>query len=372
VSNEPLVVHVIPTLAPYGAERVAVELAARLPSRGFKTRLLVLFKDGGLHEEVRRRDVRWTLLGSPHISRLQLIQLLRFTLFEQPERRPAIIHTHLFGGDVWSRVAWTIERAIGQRRRHPRPRFISTAHNIDHEDSVSRHLVRGWAMRGMDRVVSISDDVTAYMKRDFNLKPSHVVSIPNGIDFSRTISRGGGPFRDVARIVMVGRLEPQKGQETALRALASVTAPWRLEIIGAGSLERHLKEVCERVGIASRVHFLGERDDVPQQLSGADLCLFPSRWEGMGLAAIEAVAAGVPVLASDLPSLHSVIPKDQRIAIGDVDAWRARIQSALADPAPLVTRAHLLATDVRKRYDVDAMVDAYAELYRRVLGYRHG
>lgn len=364
----PLVIHVLPTLAPYGAERVAIELAARLPSRGFRTRLLVLFEDGPLRDEIRKRDIRWTFLGGTHgTSRLAVLRALRMALFGRPEQRPAIIHTHLFGGDAWTAAACAWERISGAGRGLPRTRLISTAHNVDVEDSMVRRLARSWSMHRMDRVAAISREVERYAHEALHIPAERIVHIPNGIDLSRVMPRGGGPFHDIPRLLMVGRLEPQKGQETVLQALASVHAPWQLDIIGAGSLERTLKEAAERSGIASRVHFLGQRDDVPAQMAQADLLLFPSRWEGMGLVPLEAAVAGVPVLASNLPALRESFPRELLLDPHAPDAWREAIAARLMDSAACVAAAQRLAPIIRNRYDVETMTDRYAALYRDVL-----
>lgn len=362
----PLITHVLPTLSPYGAERVAVELAARLPAHGFRTRLVVLFGEGPLSKELRERDIRWSpVLSRRTGSRVTLVQELRTKLFADLERTPSIIHTHLFGSDFWTSVTWGLERLRGRAIKIPQ--FVSTAHNVDREDSTLRRLARRWSARRMDKVVAISDEVVRYTHEELGVSKQHIVTIPNGIDLVKTHARGGAPFRDVPRLLMVGRLEPQKGHETALRALAQVHAPWQLEIVGAGSLARELKEVCERVGIASRVHFLGERNDVPVLMAQADLLLFPSRWEGMAITLLEALAAGLPVIASDLPALRAFMPRESLLPSDDPEGWTRAITALLADPSSAVGRAQRLAPDIRKRYDVDIMVERYAKLYREMM-----
>ena len=104
--DRPLILHVVPTLSLGGAERIVVELAARLPEEGFRTKLIALFGGGPLADELRRRDVRWTqILPSASGSRFELISRLRVILRDDPPRGPAIIHTHLFGADFYGAIA---------------------------------------------------------------------------------------------------------------------------------------------------------------------------------------------------------------------------------------------------------------------------
>jgi len=363
----PLITHVIPTLAPYGAERMALELAARSPAHGFRTRVLVLFQGGALQEECRRRDIRWSHVfpvaaGPRVVSRPALVHRLHQKLYAEPERMPAIVHTHLFGSDFWTSIA----RAAHWSSVRPKA-YVSTAHNIDHDDSTMRRLARRWATRRMDRVVAISNDVARYTHEDLGVPEKRILTIPNGINFKNVPTRGERAFAETPRLLMVGRLVPQKGHATVLQALKHVALPWKLSIVGEGPLRRELKELSEKCGLASRVRFLGERKDVPQLLKESDLFLFPSQWEGMGLALIEALAAGVPSLASDLPAIREFVPKKQLLDSDDIHAWRAAITDALTTPGDRVASASKLAQKVRTRYDVERMVAAYAEMYRALL-----
>jgi glycosyltransferase involved in cell wall biosynthesis len=301
-------------------------------------------------------------VGGPRdVSRLALVRSLQATLFEDPERIPDVIHTHLLGSDFWTAV-------VRQCSSVPRPpRCVSTAHNVDRDDSSFRRFARRWAVRRADRVAAISDDVQKYVTEDLAVPGSRVTIIPNGADLSRVIDRGDRAFRGTPMILMVGRLERQKGHDIAFRALANVHAPWKLDVVGEGSRMRELKELAERIGISSRVHFRGARSDVPQLLADADLFLFPSRWEGFGIALAEAAAAGVPLLASNLPALRDFIPQTRLVASEDVTAWQREISAVLADPASSLAAASHLAPRIRKRYDVEGMVDRYVELYRGLL-----
>lgn len=349
---------------------MVVELAARLPSRGFRVRLLVLFDepalkkgepDPSLRRELRERGVRWKVIGSTtSMSRFALVRTLRSTLFGDLERVPDIVHTHLFGSDFWTAIAGLLSNT-------PAPSFVTTAHNVDRDDSSLRRFARRWAMRRMNRVVAISDSVQRYAIEDLAVPGERISVVPNGADLSRIIPRGERPFRAVPTLLMVGRLESQKGHDIAFRGLARVDAPWKLNLVGEGSLMRHLKELAERLGIASRVHFLGARSDVPQLLADTDLFLFPSRWEGFGIAVAEAAAAGVPLLASNLSVLRELLPQTRLVSPEDPQAWEHAISETLANSSAAIAAAAHLAPRIRKRYDVEGMVDRYAEIYRSLL-----
>jgi glycosyltransferase involved in cell wall biosynthesis len=363
----PLITHILPTLSPYGAERVAVELAARLPAHGFRTRVLVLFENGPLQQELRARGVRWAMLAPSAVrsfsGRMATVRRLHTRLFGEPERVPDIVHTHLFGADFWSSVARLIPSSSAIRPAA----YLSTAHSVDQDDGAVRRVARRWAARRMTRVVAISQDVARYVQQDLSVPAARITCIPNGIALDQVRSRGPRPFRDVPRLLMVGRLEAEKGHERVFQALAGVAAPWRLDIAGDGRLLRTLKEAAERLGIASRVHFLGRREDIPALLADADLFLFPSQWEGMGLALVEAMAAGVPVLASDLPALREFAPRHSLLPLDNPVRWQEAITTRLMESSAAVAEAHALAPTIRARYDIENMIKAYAALYHSLL-----
>jgi glycosyltransferase involved in cell wall biosynthesis len=154
-----------------------------------------------------------------------------------------------------------------------------------------------------------------------------------------------------------------------LEALAQVKRPWTLDIVGTGVLEADLKAQAERLGIASRIRWLGYRSDVPQLLADSDVFCFPSRWEGLGLAFLEAAASGVPIVAFDLPVFHEILEANQAsfVPVGDVPAFARAVASLLQDPIPAVRQAYEASLSVHERFSLERMVQAYAELYRELL-----
>jgi glycosyltransferase involved in cell wall biosynthesis len=249
----------------------------------------------------------------------------------------------------------------------PYPHFISTAHNMDHEDSFLRHAARRVSVHGYERIVSVSDAVREYAIKDLGASPRRVMKI-DGMRFLDAPPRAPVPFHDPPRFVTVARLVPQKGIETALRALANVPPPWQYTILGGGVLERDLKELAESLGIASRVRFMGASLRSSEVMQASDVFLFPSRWEGLGSAVIEAASIGLPVLTSDLPALQSVFPESSRLPVDDPDAWTKAIRVLLRAPDRAQASAQRLMPDLRLRFHPDTIVRQYAEVYRELVG----
>ncbi len=346
----------MPTLGAGGAERVVFELARHLPAYGFDVSVASLMGGGALESFFTSAAIPTRVFQrrGPFGS-----AAFHFALTAIRETRPQIVHTHLFGADLWGRLAALLSRV---------PVIVSTEHNAYPDQGFLKRGLKSFFARHTSSVVAVSSVVKEYMKDVDHIPAKKIRLIRNGIDLSRVVPRSTRSFRDVPALIVVGRLEQQKGHATLFKALALVRRPWTLEIAGTGPLERELRNLANRLGIAPRIRWLGYRADVPELLARADLFCFPSRWEGLGLALVEAAAAGVPVLASDLPVLREVLPHEGTYAAaGDVTAWAEALRGILTDPQPAVQRAEQAVSRIHKEFSVDRMVKNYASLYQELL-----
>lgn len=352
------VLQLIPTLGMGGAERIALQLAEGLPQKGFSVITLAQNQGGGMAKYFEEKKLPVIILERKgFLKRWNNFWTLRRAI---ADLKPKILHTHLFGSDFWGRLA---ARSCGIRN------IVTTEHNVNSDFS----FVRNWALksvRGLSVVyVAISRRVSDYLKGEIGVDPKKICVIYNGIDLGRIRKRTGTFFHDVPRLLFVGRLERQKNPELMLRALSTIRRPWTLTIAGDGELKEELKDLADELQIGARVKFLGLRDDIPEILADHDLFLFPSRWEGFGLAVLEAASSGLPVLAADLPVLREFLPEDRvtYLAPDDVAAWTACIESAMADPAPFLEKAQHAAAADWSRFSRSNMVDGYADVYRSIL-----
>lgn len=250
--------------------------------------------------------------------------------------------------------------------------------------------IYGRALRlGSDLVICASEAVEDEVREKFGLEAERTRVVPNGIDVAsfpvaspeeaRRVRRELGVSEDERLLLNVGRIDPQKGQDLLLHAfsdLANGRRPIRLGVVGtvgrssADAEARHYEERLRWIAcgarMQSRVDFLGWRDDVPRLLAAADLYVHPSRWEGWPVAVVEAMTAGLPVVASDC----SGRPKGFRdgehgwiVPTGDVAALREALSRALSrSPRELKemgARARALA---RRHYDVGRLGERFVEL----------
>jgi glycosyltransferase involved in cell wall biosynthesis len=228
-----------------------------------------------------------------------------------PARDADVVHTHLWAGDQWGRVA---ARVAG------RP-VVSTIHNTEGDGPLRDRIARLTAP--LATLVGASEAVADRLRSDGF---SRVRSIPNGIDLARFTRRPGVPER-ARRIVGVGRLTRQKGFDVLVEAVRGTELD--VTLVGEG----------EDRSMLAGASLVGWQPDVARYLREADIVAIPSRWEGFGLQAVEAMASGVPIVASDIPPLREVLG-DAAVFVppGDPGAWR----SALVELAPDRARRSLL------------------------------
>jgi len=164
---------------------------------------------------------------------------------------------------------------------------------------------------------------------------------------------------------MVARFVPTKDHETAIRALASLPEDHVLVLVGDGGEKPGMERLAKTLGVAERCLFTGSRNDVPEILAACEMYLQTSRKEGFGIAALEAMAAGLPVAAADVPGLGPLVAGAGLLF--PAGEWTAAARRILELEAPDARKTAVEAGKARAAgYSIEATVTAYAELYGRL------
>ncbi len=290
------------------------------------------------------------------------------------ELRPDIVHTHSSKAGVLGRVA-SIRTGIGRRVHTPhtlaflfRDMFGPVRRRVFFE------LERRLCAR-TERVIAVSESEGRTVRESGVIDPGRVRVIPNGVEVSSGTKRvpldldalGLDPRRPCAAVI--GLLNVAKGQDLAIDALGACPE-LQLLLVGHGEEREALEARAARLGVAGSVRLLGFRSDVAEILASVDLLLLPSRWEGMPYVVLEAMACGVPVVATPVDGAVDLIEDGGT-------GWLAREVSASALGETL---GQVLALTADERRDVGergrehvarhftraAMVDAVVELYEEL------
>lgn len=240
--------------------------------------------------------------------------------------------------------------------------------------------VQGWAsrvantvaFRMSERIVVNSVDVERYIRREYRAPSARIRVIANGVDTERFRPADVKTTTDVPHIVTVGRVVRQKNHALFLDAAERLLRSGhdtRFTIVGDGPLRTELQARAASAGIADKVTFAGERQDVNEILRGATLFWLTSLWEGMPNAVLEAMASGVPVIVTEVSGTRELVePGKQGYIVGCEDAAAFARYSAelLAD----VPRREAMAAAARERaalFSTDAMVAKLESLYEEIL-----
>ncbi len=298
-------------------------------------------------------------------------------LFGQLRRlRPALVHTRNIG----TIEAGVIARLAGVRN------VIHGEHGFDvadlHGDNPRYRRLRRACSPLINRFVCVSRQIADWLRTQVGIGPHKLVQIYNGVDCdkfnpgnrdeARARLREAGVRSDFV-VGLVGRLEAVKNPSAALTAFAARCGQdpafrdsSALVLVGGGSLEKELHAAVSRSGLGDRVHLLGRREDVDMLLAGFDVFVLPSRNEGISNTILEAMACGVPVLASRVGGNPELVEEGRTGYLydcDDVDALAHLMAMYHRDLA--ARRQHAAAARVRAndRFSIGEMVGQYESLY---------
>jgi len=353
------IIHLITGLNFGGAERLLLDLARGLDSEHFEVKVATVVAGGPLEEEFRAAGVPVRIFKKK--SRIGFGVIWKIRKYLRVEA-PDIVHTHLFGGDTWGRFAAILARV---------PVIISTEHNTNLDEGWAKRKVKKFLSFFTKKIIAISEAVQNYSIVRDRISAKKIVVIRNGINLEKFSSLPEKKFGDPPVIGVVGRLEEQKGHKYLFEALNLIkTIPWILWVVGDGSLKNDLEHLAKDLNLRERIIFLGARRNVPEILSKIDIVVMPSLWEGLGIAVLEAAAAGKPIVASRVGGIPEIISDGETgilVEPGNVKSLADGLEHVLLgkiDAKDMGARARKM---VEEKFSVEKMIQEYEELYTELV-----
>jgi L-malate glycosyltransferase len=360
-----------------GSGVVATELGVELAQRGHEVHFITYaqpfrlphFVEGVFYHEVEMPA--YPLFDHPPYS-LALAVAIHTTV---ENRGLDLLHAHYAVPHATS--AW-IAREMLQKEGF---KVVTTLHGTDitlvGQDPSFRRITE-FSIAQSDGVTAVSEYLKRETERHFDVPPGRIEVIPNFVDLARyrrdavPCHRSNFADPDEKLLIHISNFRPVKRVEDVVRIFARVQRrlPARLLLVGDGPERGHALEVAAEEGVADRVLFLGKQQSVAEILSCADLLLLPSGSEAFGLVALEAMACGVPVVASRVGGIPEVVPHGDAgwlAEVGDVEAMADAAVGLLADAAAW-DRVSRAARQAAARFSADVVVPRYEEFYRRVVG----
>jgi len=372
----PLIAHVMYRFDVGGLENGIVNLINHMPEDAYRHAIISMTEITDFRQRIQRDDVAFIALQKKPGHSLWLYPKL-YRLFK--ELKPAIVHTRNLGALELAVPAWLA--GVPARIHGEHGRDVGDLDGSSKKYQWVRRLYRPF----VTYYIALSRDLEQYLTRVVGMARLRVVQIYNGVDaerFSPALQRQpikGCPFVDANEWILgtVGRMQTVKNQVDLAKAFAlaiqmepALKPVLRLVMVGGGPLREEAIAILEQAGCAGNAWLPGERSDVPDVMRGLDCFVLPSLAEGISNTILEAMACGLPVIATDVGGNSELIEAGKTgvvVPAGNVPAM-AREIVALAKQRE---KARTMGLDGRKRveqtFSMTAMVKQYQDLYDRCL-----
>jgi len=351
---------------PGGTERQMTELIRRLDPERFEVHVACFEKAGAWLPRVAERAASIAEFPIRGFARPATFRaLLDFARWCR-QQRIAVVQTC----DLYANIFGLPGAALAGV-----PVRIGSRRELNPDKTAGQIRLQRHAYRCASKVVANSAAARTMLEQE-GLAASAIAVIPNGVDAGLFGTRQHGAARPVRTAITVANLRPEKSHETLIAAAAQLAADFpaaQFQIVGDGPRRSELEALVRARGLESSVAFLGHREDVSQLLGAADVFVLPSKSEAFPNGAIEAMAAGLPVVASAVGGLLDLIEPERTgllVPAGDAGALAGALRRLFSDPMLAARLGEAAQTQVRQRYSFERMVASFEELYTTGLAAR--
>ena len=366
----PRVLHLITSFEIGGTERQAVELLKRLDGERYDIRLAVLRNDGPLYKEIESlfpNVPEFPLTSFYDANAVKQLRRLRQLLLRE---KINILHAH----DFYSSFIGAAAARLSGVRVIASQRHLKLSDRAAHR--LGTRLIHRLAHRILVNSLAIRDYVVANDRapvHKIDVVRNGVVPVTQSVSHRGQLCRELGIAADTTLIGMVARLQPVKGHRFFIDAAAKILksrGDVHFVLVGDGPLKSEIEQQVRRLGLAGHAHFLGDRRDAPHLIAAFDLLVLASLHEGLPNAVMEAMAAGVPVVATPVGGTKELIIDSETgyfAAPGDSAALANRILFALGDQEHRSTIIRSARRRISIEYGIERMVQSVEALYEKVM-----
>jgi glycosyltransferase involved in cell wall biosynthesis len=366
IMNKVKVAQIVPMLSPGGAERVAVHIARGLNRRRYESLVISFSGRVGCDLDYMLEDagIEVRYLGKHPGFDYRVYGRLDSVL---KECEPDVIHTHLH----------VLRYALPSMLLRKRVAMVHTVHNLAEREIEPRaRLIQRYALTHGVEPVAVAKEVAASLESLYGIEHCRVIAncIPTDLyanpQTPRRKWRAKEGFKDTdVLFVCVARFAAQKNHALLLKSFAhgpALDPCAHLVLVGEGNLRANLEEQVGRLNLAGKIHFLGQRSDIPDVLSAMDVFVLSSDYEGNPLSVIEAMASGLPIISTavgGVPNLFETGKEGILLPAGDLQGLAKSMNSLLKYESVRRSMGAAASNRAKTNFDVVNMVRAYEEVY---------
>jgi len=375
-----------------GAQEMVYTLSKQLQEEGHRP-VVCSFRDGPLHERLVSAgipveilpDRRYSILAFP-LFVWEMIKIRKKLIALINRYEIEIIQTHLLQSldfltatlprpQNLPHIFWTVHNY----------HFLLQKSDLDRNQwllkpkRIAYRLLYRLIVPHIDGLIAVSDDVKEQILRMMGPFSRKVTVIPNCIDVNRyqqTVDRQKKRkqlefSRDDYLMLVVATLKKQKGHRHLIDAAREVTQARRdvhILFAGDGVLREQLQDQVHSLGLENNIHFLGNRRDIPELLAASDAFILPSLWEGLPMALMEAMASGLPIIATDVSGSRQLIPNREYgllVPPGDAGALSSAMLYLLSNPQDSEKMSLAARRRVQKSFSAEKQAQDHLRLYQK-------
>ncbi len=368
-----------------GTERQSHKLASKLAEKGVPVKIVTgqWFPGTPRHDNldgipIYRNFTLWEFLGIKGLRKfggyLYMITLMWYLWRRRSDYD--LIHVH--------GLSYHTSAAVAAGHRADRPVVVKLANSGRASDITRMRQNQQLALSKYMLPTALKSDLFIALHETINeelvaagVSQERIVNVVNGVEVEQLAAKTDYMLHHPGRIIYVGRLHPQKSLDILLRAfdllLQQYDKPVCLQLVGDGPISSDLSQLAIQLRIHDQVEFLGKRDDVPKLLADSDIFVLPSSVEGLSNALLEAMACGLPAIASDIPGNAEVIRDDWNgllFTTGDADSLAKCMMLLLENMDSRQRLGRSARNTVEQNYSLDNIADRYISLYRELINVR--
>lgn len=373
----PLVAHVMHRFDTGGLENGVVNLINHMPADAYRHAVIALTDITDFKNRIQRPDVQFFALNKQPGHVLWIYPQL-YRLFRQ--LKPAIVHTRNLAALEATVPAWAAQV----------PARIHGEHGRDVGDFDGTNKKCQWIRRiyspFVKHYIALSQDLAHYLTHSVGIGAKRVTQIYNGVDTSRFHPSSqrqdipGSPFNKAGLWLVgtAGRMQTVKNQTNLARAFVQainaeprLRERLRLVMVGDGPLRNESLAILESAGLAELAWLPGERKDIPDVMRGLDCFVLPSLGEGISNTILEAMASGLPVIATAVggnPELVDDARTGHLVPVADPGALARAIIALALTPEKARAMGNAGRKRIEAQFSITAMIDSYQQIYDRLLG----